>query len=246
MWGLTSLCWVESFLKSDSSDVSQDFKRGRAALYRAVFACTVAVLVFPTNSTSHEHPKDKCLCSLKGPEGKGGLSFNQFRIWRPQIAWIFYQNIPYSWRDVDCCRCCSKASTKRLLATTWARKLCIQLHLLSSSECQTWADDALLFRHFRHEDKPFNKNALHALVGGLDFKGQALPRQVRQVGIGIGQVDLPHTECCQSLDGSLRHFLSFFRLPGEAPLYSLNMLTKSNSVKFLKLFFYVFHSSCWT
>ena len=104
-------------------------------------------------------------------------------------------------------------------------------------ECQTWADDALLFRHFRHEDKPFNKNALHALVGGLDFKGQALPRQVRQVGIGIGQVDLPHTECCQSLDGSLRHFLSFFRLPGEAPLYSLNMLTKSNSVKFLKLFF---------
>jgi len=41
------------------------------------------------------------------------------------------------------------------------------------------------------EDKPFNKNALHALVGGLDFKGQ-------------------------SLDGSLRHFLSFFRLPGEA------------------------------
>eukprot|EP00434_Breviolum_minutum_P017330 symbB.v1.2.015297.t1/scaffold1134.1/size135964/9 len=39
--------------------------------------------------------------------------------------------------------------------------------------------------------EPFNKNTLHALVGGLDFKGQ-------------------------SLDGSLRHFLSFFRLPGEA------------------------------
>lgn len=41
------------------------------------------------------------------------------------------------------------------------------------------------------EDKPFNKSTLHALVGGLDFKEQ-------------------------SLDGSLRHFLSFFRLPGEA------------------------------
>ncbi|CAE7561117.1 Arfgef2 [Symbiodinium natans] len=41
------------------------------------------------------------------------------------------------------------------------------------------------------EDKPFNKNALFALVDGLDFKAQ-------------------------SLDGSLRHFLSYFRLPGEA------------------------------
>eukprot|EP00439_Symbiodinium_sp_Y106_P023468 s1926_g2.t2 len=41
------------------------------------------------------------------------------------------------------------------------------------------------------EDKPFNKSALFALVDGLDFKAQ-------------------------SLDGSLRHFLSYFRLPGEA------------------------------
>ena len=36
--------FVESFLKSDSCGVSQDFKRGRAALYRAIFVCIVVVL----------------------------------------------------------------------------------------------------------------------------------------------------------------------------------------------------------
>lgn len=41
------------------------------------------------------------------------------------------------------------------------------------------------------EDKPFNKGVLYALVDGEDFKGQ-------------------------ELDGSLRTFLSIFRLPGEA------------------------------
>ncbi|CAJ1345350.1 unnamed protein product [Effrenium voratum] len=41
------------------------------------------------------------------------------------------------------------------------------------------------------EDKPFNKNTLHALADSLEFREQ-------------------------SLDGALRHFLSYFRLPGEA------------------------------
>ena len=77
------------------------------------------------------------------------------------------------------------------------------------------------------QDKPFNKSTLHALVGGLDFKGQAL------------WLSRLSCFCCQtywsvsrqSLDGSLRHFLSFFRLPGEAFLFLLFQTTRSNFLK---------------
>ena len=80
------------------------------------------------------------------------------------------------------------------------------------------------------EDKPFNKSALFALVDGLDFKAQARCGPPRPLVLDfVLQLDEPGIR--QSLDGSLRHFLSYFRLPGEAWAWTFALLRRQSKAR---------------
>ena len=98
----------------------------------------------------------------------------------------------------------------------WIRQPLVTTLARFSVKLKTWVLKFFFSRSIC-QDKPFNKNTLHALVGGLDFKGQAHEFSMsvfagKKLQSFVASWSFSH----QSLDGSLRHFLSFFRLPGEA------------------------------